>query len=113
MTRRTFLESTALAAGVTSTACQPQGALKSSPGAFEFDEVTVAALQEAMQSGKHTARAVAERYLARIAEIDKKGPGVNAVIEINPEALSIADALDQERKQKGARGPLHGIPVLI
>jgi amidase len=112
MTRRTFLESTAFAAAAASTACQMSDNRKA-VSSFEFDEVTVAALQDSMQSGKHTARAIAERYLARIAEIDKQGPGVDAVIEINPEAGSIADALDQERKQKGARGPLHGIPVLI
>jgi amidase len=80
---------------------------------FELDEITVDALQDAMKSGKYTARAIAEKYLARIAEIDKGGPSVNSVIEINPEALQIADALDQERKEKGPRGPLHGIPVLI
>ena len=66
-----------------------------------------------MKSGKLTARAVTERYLARIAAVDKKGPAVNSVIEVNPDALKIADALDKERKDKGARGPLHGIPVLI
>src|SRR5579862_983053 len=92
MTRRTFFETAVLTAAVSS---------------FEFDEVTVAALQ----SGKHSARAITERYLARIGKIDKQS--VNAVIEINPDAVSIAHALDQERKQKGARGPLHGIPVLI
>jgi len=81
--------------------------------AFELDETTVDALQDAMKSGKYTARAIAEKYLARIAEIDKGGPGVNSVIETNPDALQIADALDQERKEKGPRGPLHGIPVLI
>ena len=53
------------------------------------------------------------KYLDRIAEIDKQGPAINAVIELNPDALSIADSLDEERKSKGSRGPLHGIPVLI
>jgi len=66
-----------------------------------------------MQSGKHSARSIAERYLARIEEIDKQGPSVNTIIEINPDALSIADALDRERKEKGIRGAMHGIPVLI
>ena len=54
-----------------------------------------------------------EKYLARIEEIDRQGPAINSVIELNPDALEIADALDKERKDKGARGPLHGIPVLI
>jgi amidase len=66
-----------------------------------------------MQSGKFTARSLVEAYTTRIDEIDKAGPRVNAVLELNPDALSIADALDQERKAKGARGPLHGVPVLI
>jgi len=80
---------------------------------FELDEITVAELQEGMRSGKFTSRGLAERYLARIAEIDKAGPSLNSVIELNPEVLGIADRLDAERKSKGPRGPLHGIPVLI
>jgi amidase len=80
---------------------------------FELDEITIAELQDAMKSGKHTARSIAELYLARIEAIDKSGPTINSVIETNPDALSIADALDKERKEKGARGPLHGIPVLL
>jgi amidase len=80
---------------------------------FELDEITIPALQEGMKSGKFTARSLVEKYTARIGEIDKSGPSVNAVIELNPDALAIADELDQERKAKGARGMLHGIPVLI
>ena len=81
--------------------------------AFELDEITIAELQEGMTSGKFTARSLVEKYAARIQEVDKSGPALNAVIEMNPDADSIADALDQERKAKGPRGPLHGIPVLI
>lgn len=80
---------------------------------FELDEMTVADLQEGMRSGKYTSRGLAKRYIARIAEIDKAGPALNAVIELNPQVLAIADELDAERKSKGPRGPLHGIPVLI
>ena len=80
---------------------------------FEFDEITIADLQDGMKSGKYTARSIAEKYLARIDQIDKQGPALNSVIETNPDALSIADALDKERKEKGPRGPLHGIPVMI
>jgi amidase len=83
------------------------------PKPFEFEEATAADLQRAMQSGKHTARSIAESYLARIDEMDKRGPAVNSVIELNPDALATASALDRERKEKGTRGPLHGIPVLI
>jgi amidase len=80
---------------------------------FEFEEITVADLQDAMKSGKHTARSIAESYLERISQIDKQGPAINSVIELNPDALAIAEVLDKERKDKGARGPLHGIPVLV
>ena len=80
---------------------------------FELDEITVPELQDGMQSGKFTARSLVEKYTERIHEIDKSGPAVNSVIEMNPDATSIAAALDQERKSKGPRGPLHGIPVLI
>ena len=80
---------------------------------FEFDEVTVAKLQQEMQSGRLTARSITEKYLARIEQVDKHGPAVNSVIELNPDALAIAEELDRERKAKRLRGPLHGIPVLI
>ena len=81
--------------------------------AFELEEITIAELQEGMRAGKYTARGIAEKYLARIQALDKRGPAVNSVIEVNPDALAIAEASDRERKEKGARGPLHGIPVLI
>jgi amidase len=66
-----------------------------------------------MKSGKFTARSITEKYLARIKEVDKAGPAINSVIEINPDATSIAEEMDRERKAKGPRGPMHGIPVLI
>ena len=80
---------------------------------FELSELTIAELQKGIASGKYTARSLTEKYLARIEQIDRRGPAVNSVIELNPDALAIAEALDKERKAKGARGPLHGIPVLI
>jgi amidase len=81
--------------------------------AFELDETTIGELQDGMKSGKYGARTIAEKYIARIAAVDKSGPMVNSVIETNPDALEIAEALDKERKEKGPRGPLHGIPVLL
>ncbi len=81
--------------------------------AFELSEITISELQEGMQSGKFTSRSLVEKYSARVEEVDKSGPAVNAIIEMNPDALAIAEALDRERKVKGPRGPLHGIPVLI
>jgi amidase len=80
---------------------------------FELDEITVAELQDGMKSGKYTSRSIAEKYLDRIAAIDKRGPALNSVIELNPDALAIADSMDAERKAKGPRGPMHGIPVLL
>ncbi|HEU5217537.1 MAG TPA: amidase [Gemmatimonadales bacterium] len=80
---------------------------------FELEEATVATLREGMVSGKWTARSITEQYLARIASIDRAGPMLNAVIELNPEAPAIADRLDQERQTRGPRSPLHGIPVLV
>ncbi len=121
--RRSFLK-TALIGGAAATmtplypafgaarevaAASPASGIKP----FELEEITIADLQDGMKSGKFTARSLVEAYSARIDEIDKQGPAINSVIEMNPDALSIADSLDQERKAKGPRGPLHGVPVLI
>src|SRR5258706_5970848 len=76
-------------------------------------EWTIADLNEKMESGELTARQVTELYLQRIAAVDKGGPYINSVIELNPDALEIADGLDKERKAGKVRGPLHGIPILI
>jgi len=83
------------------------------PPAFELDEATIAELQSGMTSGKYSAHSLVRKYLDRIDDIDKHGPAINSVIELNPDALAIATELDRERKAKGPRGPLHGIPVLI
>jgi amidase len=112
--RRQFLQSTAMA-GVAAALRPPlaQAAQDRTPDipAFELDELTVRDLQQGMSSGKFSARSLTEKYLARIEAIDKHT--INSVIELNPDALAIAAQLDQERKAKGPRGPLHGIPVLI
>jgi amidase len=80
---------------------------------FELNEVTIAELQQKMQDKLHTSRSITELYLKRINALDKDGPALNAVIELNKEALKIADQLDQERARGQVRGPMHGIPVLI
>lgn len=80
---------------------------------FDLEEATVADLQAAMREGRRTSRSIVEAYLERISSIDKAGPKLNSVIELNPDAISIADALDGERRGGNVRGPLHGIPVLI
>ncbi|NTW11711.1 MAG: amidase [Anaerolineales bacterium] len=76
-------------------------------------EWTIAELQEKMEAGELTARQVAELYIQRIEAVDKDGPYLNSIIELNPEALEIAGNLDVERKAGKLRGPLHGIPVLL
>ncbi len=102
LTRRTLISSVALAAGAWAT-----------PPAFELEEATAGDLQKRMNAGSLTAQSLTQAYLDRIAAIDKRGPALNTIIELNPDALAIAAALDAERKAKGARGPLHGIPILI
>jgi amidase len=80
---------------------------------FDLNELSITDLQEGIKAGKYTSRSLVEKYLARIEAIDRKGPTLRSVIEVNPDALALADALDKEYKQKGPRGPLHGIPILI
>jgi amidase len=87
--------------------------MQSAPAQENLEEATMVSLQEGLVTSRWTSEQLVEKYLARIAEIDKNGPRLNSVIELNPEALSIAAALDRERKEKGVRGPLHGIPILI
>ena len=78
-----------------------------------MEEWTIARFQAEMSGGALRARTLSEFYLQRIAEIDESGPTINAVIELNPDALALADRLDAERRQGGVRGPLHGIPILL
>ncbi|HEV2827818.1 MAG TPA: amidase [Pyrinomonadaceae bacterium] len=121
MKRREFLETTALAsvlaitepASLISVGSVARANLSSPPKDFELEELTITELQSGLQSGKYTARSLVKKYLDRIDEVDKNGPTLNSVIELNPDAMSIAEALDRERKEKGTRGPLHGIPILI
>ncbi len=109
MKRRDFLHTTA-AASVLAIA-RPASAV--TPPAFELDELTLAELQQGLQSGKYSAKSLIEKYTDRINDIDRRGPTLRSVIELNPDAESIAVGLDRERKERGARGPLHGVPILI
>ena len=84
-----------------------------SSAALDVSDASVVTLQAAMQSGKTSSQAIVRAYLARIKTLDKNGPRINSVIEINPDALLIARTLDAERKAGKVRGPMHGIPVLI
>jgi Asp-tRNA(Asn)/Glu-tRNA(Gln) amidotransferase A subunit family amidase len=88
-----------------------------SPGtaaaAFEVSEKTIDDLARAQSAGEVTSRQLTELYLARVDAYDKRGPAINAMIALNPRALSDADALDRERAAKRSRGPLHGVPVVV
>src|SRR5882724_10579516 len=80
---------------------------------MNLEEATIATLQAAMNDGRLTAYTLIKYYQQRIQALDRSGPLLHAILELNPDALEIAADLDQERKQQGARGPLHGIPVLL
>ena len=112
MKRRQFLQTTAATYIAAITSPLPESIAKSPP-AFDLEELTITDLQQGLQSGKYTSRELVEKYSDRITDIDKKGPGLYSVIEMNPDAERIAVALDRERKEKGPRSPLHGIPILI
>lgn len=128
MNRRNFIRNSSLAglsaaALVTASCNNEDKTAKAATGSgaagdvfkdeFELNEITIDQLQEKMKNGTYTSKSVTEMYLKRIEAIDKAGPSLNSVIEINPDAISIAEAMDKERKEGKIRGPLHGIPVLI
>ena len=126
MDRRKFLRNGSLAGlGLSSLKIEPardaaaraeaphEDATANDASEFPLLEATIDVLQQKMQSGEYTSQSITKLYLKRIAEIDKKGPTLNAVIELNPEALAIAERMDAERKAGKVRGPLHGIPVLV
>jgi amidase len=80
---------------------------------FELEDATIAQMQDWMATGRYTSRQLTELYLRRIDQIDRGGPQLRSISETNPDALAIASSLDDERKAKGPRGPMHGIPVVI
>jgi len=120
VTRRDFIEKGALGGlglGLSLAAGAPlvlaRSAAEPQQGKFDWEELTIEDAQAAMRSGRVTARRLAEMYLERVERIDRRGPALRSVIETNPDALSIADALDRERKSGRVRGPLHGVPILV
>ncbi|ARK13106.1 amidase [Fibrella sp. ES10-3-2-2] len=124
MNRRNFIKNTS-AAGLSATtlavaACSTDKQTKTmdaAPGTFTDDfvlnEVTIGELQEKMKTGQYSSADITKLYLDRIEAVDKNGPRLKSVIEVNPDALTIAAALDEERKAGKLRGPLHGIPILL
>ena len=116
MDRRTLLLASAAsgaAAWLAGCRTEPRPAASKLPGAFELEELTLMDLAAGLGQGKWTSSKLAELYLGRIEEVDRKGPLLNAVVEVNPDAMSLARQLDLERKDNHLRGPLHGIPILI
>jgi amidase len=101
MDRRTFVSGLAFSAAVHAERT------------FELDEITLSTIVTGLRSGKFSAHSLTEKYLTRIDAMDKRGPAIRAVIELNPDALKIAADLDREYKAKGPRSPLHGVPILI
>jgi len=110
--RRDFLKrSVATAAVIASGGAARSQQLEN--GSFELEETTVATLRQRLESGQDTASSLVEKYLTQIDLIDRSGPKVNCVIELNPDALAIAERLDNERRAGHVRGSLHGIPIVI
>ncbi len=116
MDRRAFLKTSAAGAGLTAAGgCSPNAAEAPRAGIppFELDEATVADLRRMMESGERTARSIVEAYVGRIEALDRQGPELRSMIEVNPDALEIADGLDAERRAGSVRGPLHGVPIAL
>ena len=119
LTRRSLIRYGAL--GSAAAAARPLGARESAapapPGssvpAFDLDEATIADLQKRMASGADSARTLVAKYSARIEALDRRGPELRALLELDPDAPSIAERLDAERKAGRVRGPLHGIPIVL
>ncbi len=117
LSRRTFLAGGSLCAVALAT-CQPPQPKGGPAGvaaidSFELDEISLSAFADGMESGRWTCRQILEAYLDRIAIVDQQGPLLRSIIETNPQALEIANNLDQERREGQLRGPLHGIPILL
>jgi len=108
--RREFLR-----VGAATSALVALGTVARSEAAptFPLEEAEIASLQERMGTSALTAQGLTQAYLDRIAALDRQGPALRSILETNPDAISLATRLDEERRTKGARGPLHGIPVLV
>ncbi|HET7373595.1 MAG TPA: amidase family protein, partial [Gemmatimonadaceae bacterium] len=116
--RRAFVGATVAGAiavrhGEWASATNPPRSAGLQVPAFALEELTIDELQTRMQRGSETSQSLVRQYLARIDAIDQRGPAINAVIELNPDALAVAAQLDAERKAGKVRGALHGVPVLI
>ena len=118
LSRRAFVGVAASAAAAAAlprerALAQVRRAEASPTSAFALEELTIADLQAAMQRGEQTSRSLVEQYMSRIASLDRQGPALRHMLDTNPDALSIADQLDVERRAGRVRGALHGIPILV
>jgi len=115
MQRRNFLKTISAASGALAISPLVKADLQNENADYDFelDETTIDDLQKMMQSGKSSSQKIVSMYLSRIDAIDKKGPQLNSILELNPDAMSIAKQMDDQRKNGKVRGPLHGIPILI
>ncbi|MCU1246031.1 MAG: N-carbamoylputrescine amidase [Acidobacteria bacterium] len=119
ISRRALVQTTVMAGAlaaigtVVEARSDQDAALAADVPRFDLEEATIGELRARLEKGELTSRALTEKYLARIAAVDRTGPMLRSVIELNPEALEIADRLDAERKSGKVRGALHGIPILI
>jgi amidase len=118
MRRRDFVRNGTLGGAALMVGSRPAAAESRTDAAdreavFDLEEVTIQDLQRDMATRRRTARSITQQYIERIDALDKKGPALHHVLEVNPDALAIADALDRERAAGRTRGPLHGIPILL
>jgi amidase len=113
MKKRTLLKASAAGAALFGSRATLPAASGQSLPSFEFADATVASLGALMHSGERSSVQIAQACFARMDAIDVSGPTLRSVIERNPDALAVAEALDRERREKGPRGPLHGVPVLL
>ncbi|MFL5520480.1 MAG: amidase [Gemmatimonadales bacterium] len=122
MSRRSFVAAAAVAgtamlvphrSSAAATLADRGAGAAAPPPVFALEELSITELQAGMASGRFSARSLVEQYLGRIESMDRQGPALRHVIETNPDAPAIADALDAERRGGHMRGPLHGIPVLV
>src|ERR1700683_3980281 len=98
---------------MTAAAVAAPAAATSAPGRLAVEELTLGDIAAAFAGGRLTSHSLTQTYLERIDALDRRGPGLRAVLETNPHALEIAAALDEERRRHGPRSALHGVPILI
>jgi amidase len=113
MDRRDFLVAAAVAASAAADTSSEASSARAQSSGGSLEELSLADIAAAFAEGRLTSHQLTQSYLERIEKLNRRGPNLCAVIETNPRALEIAAALDAERKSRGPRGPLHGVPILV